>query len=58
MKYLLSLILIVRVTIPMGHKQVYEAEDQFEAFGGYYKLTLTNGHRLWVPIEWTVLETK
>jgi len=56
-KWLLSLVFIVRVTIPMGHQKNYEAK-KIEVGTNYYYLTLTNDKLVYVPIMFTTIEEK
>lgn len=56
-KWLACMVLIVRVTIPLGIKQTYEAE-RVTPDGFYYLIRLTNGKSLYVPIMFTVIEEK
>lgn len=59
-KLLFSFLFIVRVTIPMGFKGVYENVEKVEAAPSIdcYKLTLTDGRTVYAPIMFTVVEEK
>lgn len=57
MKWLLSLVFIVRVTIPFGTTKTYEAE-KIDYGDGKYLLVLTNGKTVMVPVMWTIIEEK
>lgn len=56
-KWLLSLVFIVRVTIPLGVKETYEVK-RYEQFKDFWQLTLTNNKTVIVPVMWTVIEEK
>lgn len=58
MKWLLSLIFIVRVTIPFGATKTYEATNVQAWSDGFYRLVLTNDKVVYVPIMWTLVEEK
>ncbi len=56
-KWLFTFLFIARVTIPMGAKYTYENVDRVEGWlEGSYRLFLTDGRLVIVPIMWTVLE--
>lgn len=57
MKWLLTAIFIVRVTIPFGTQKVYEAQTCANG-GEFWRCTLTNGLMLNVPVTWTVIEER
>lgn len=56
MKKLLMLLYIARVTIPMGAKYYYENVETVWPQNGFYRLDFTDGRKVWVPMEWTVIE--
>lgn len=60
MKWLLSFILIVRVTIPLGVKETYEAKaiNWLRTDAQHYCLVLKSGKELFVPTMFTVIEEK
>ena len=57
MKWILSLLFLVRVSIPFGLKETYEVK-RYEHFGEMYLLELTNGKQALVPAMWTIIEEK
>ncbi len=57
MKWFLSFLFIVRVTIPLGVKETYEVKS-YEPFREVWILTLTNNKKVIVPMMWTVIEEK
>lgn len=57
MKWLLTAIFIVRVTIPFGTQKVYEAQTFIKA-GDYYECILVNGLIVNVPVMWTIIEER
>lgn len=58
MKNLLILLFIVKVTIPMGIKETYQAKkiDWMMSNHETYCLILEDGRRVFVPRQWTVIE--
>lgn len=58
MKYLLSLIFIVKVSIPMGGAITFKATKISVSHNNMYTCTKEDGKVVYVPVMFTVIEEK
>jgi len=54
-KYILSLLFIVRVMIPLAKDERFVAVSYHSTMNGYYELLLQDGSIVDVPVMWTVI---